>query len=107
MFAEAQSQIEPLRAEVKMLRDSPGRMLNYTLTLLQETHEHGADDVGEAGANQRLSEARACAVMNFLVRKRIDQKHLPALGLGSSRQIVGNPSIDGRAQNNRVELVKR
>ena len=74
---------------------------------LQIRIEAYTDDVGEAGANQRLSEERARAVMNALVRNGIDPKRLTALGLGSSRPIVANTSTDERARSNRVELVRR
>ena len=65
------------------------------------------DDRGSAGANQRLSEDRARAVVNYLVAGGIDPERLTALGLGEAEPIADNGTLEGRAQNRRIEFVVR
>ncbi|MBI2379649.1 MAG: OmpA family protein [Gammaproteobacteria bacterium] len=69
--------------------------------------EGHTDNVGGAEANQKLSEARARAVMQAVVATGIDGGRLAAKGLGQSTPIADNRSEEGRARNRRVELVKR
>lgn len=68
--------------------------------------EGHTDSVGDAAANQRLSEQRARAVVAHLVeREGIAAERLEAAGLGPSRPVADNATPEGRAQNRRVELV--
>ena len=65
------------------------------------------DDVGDAGANQRLSEERALAVRSALViEHRVPDRRLRSRGAGESEPVAPNSSEAGRALNRRVELVK-
>ncbi len=94
-----QPESEPLLAEVvKLLADNPG------LALSVEGH---TDNVGEAKANQLLSQRRADSVMKYLVGKGVDAKRLSAKGWGDSKPVADNRTDPGRAQNRRVELVKK
>lgn len=65
------------------------------------------DNVGAPDANQKLSEARAQAVMAALVARGVEAARLTAKGYGQSAPVADNRSEDGRAKNRRVELVKR
>jgi OmpA-OmpF porin, OOP family len=68
--------------------------------------EGHTDNVGDATANQHLSEQRAQAVVRFLVERRsIDTTRLEAVGLGQSQPVADNGSAEGRQTNRRVELV--
>lgn len=69
--------------------------------------EGHTDDVGEAAANQTLSDARARAVTAKLIEDGIPANRLVAAGFGESRPIADNRLPDGRAKNRRVELVKK
>jgi OOP family OmpA-OmpF porin len=62
------------------------------------------DNVGRAKYNQRLSERRAQAVMEYLIKKGIPRERLTAAGYGLERPIASNLTQEGRAQNRRVEL---
>jgi len=64
------------------------------------------DDRGSASYNQKLSERRAIAVMEYLVSKGIDKARLTAAGYGKKDPIVSNATPEGRAQNRRIEFVR-
>lgn len=74
------------------------------------------DNSGDEEVNLRLSQARAQAVVDYLVNntksyyvaphyfKGIDKKRLSALGYGSSKPIADNNTTDGMQLNRRVEM---
>lgn len=62
------------------------------------------DGKGSDGYNQRLSENRAKAVVDFLVSKGIDIKRLKYKGYGKSMPVATNDTDEGRALNRRVEF---
>ena len=64
------------------------------------------DSMGDADYNQQLSERRANAVRDFLVKERgIDAAKLVARGYGETQPVADNATAAGRAQNRRVEIV--
>lgn len=63
-------------------------------------------DTSKADYNQRLSEKRAKAVMDYIVTKGIDAKRLSAKGYGYSQPIADNDPKEGNLVNRRVELVR-
>lgn len=73
---------------------------------LQLSIEGHTDNVGNAKANQTLSEARAQSVVKLLVSRGIAQQRLSAKGFGQQRPIEDNSTEEGRAKNRRVVLVK-
>jgi outer membrane protein OmpA-like peptidoglycan-associated protein len=64
------------------------------------------DSVGNSAANQRLSEARANAVVDYLRSKGFDAKRLVAVGFGDTRPIADNATAEGRARNRRITIVR-
>jgi outer membrane protein OmpA-like peptidoglycan-associated protein len=82
---------------VAMLRE------HAELKLAIEGH---TDNVGDATANQGLSEKRAAAVKAFLVAQGIDESRLKSAGFGASKPVASNDTPEGKQQNRRVELVK-
>ena len=62
------------------------------------------DDIGTAEYNQRLSEARARAVKNYLVQKGIEKDRLQPVGFGYAQNKAENDTEAGRALNRRVEI---
>ena len=84
--------------------------LDKVVQLLQENPtvkiqiEGYTDNVGSAADNQKLSENRARAVVNYLNSKGIALTRLIAKGFGSSQPIASNNTEEGRAQNRRTEL---
>ena len=62
------------------------------------------DNVGKDAANQRLSEGRAEAVRNDLIKRGIDPARIEAEGYGETRPIDTNDTEEGRQNNRRVEV---
>jgi outer membrane protein OmpA-like peptidoglycan-associated protein len=66
------------------------------------------DNVGQPAANLKLSQDRAAAVKAYLVQNGgVAPGRLTTAGLGDTKPIATNQTDDGRAQNRRVELVKK
>jgi outer membrane protein OmpA-like peptidoglycan-associated protein len=101
-FDTAQATIRPdsqgtLTQIAKLLTDTPDLKLRI---------EGYTDNVGQAAANQALSERRAQAVVTWLTSHGVAAARLAAKGLGAANPVADNSSEDGRAKNRRVELVK-
>ena len=62
------------------------------------------DNVGNAEVNLNLSDKRAQAVRDYLIKKGVDASRLTAHGYGSSQPITDNTTKAGRAKNRRVEF---
>lgn len=62
------------------------------------------DNVGNYQQNLTLSEKRAQAVRDYLVKHGVDTNHITAHGYGPDRPIASNNTKEGRAQNRRVEF---
>ena len=62
------------------------------------------DSAGPASYNQRLSEARANAVRDYLVSRGVSAAVLTTAGYGESAPVATNATKDGRAANRRVDL---
>jgi OOP family OmpA-OmpF porin len=63
------------------------------------------DTDGEEAANQALSEKRAQAVTDYLVRAGLPANRFTAVGYGATQPIVGNDTDKGKAQNRRIDFV--
>jgi OmpA-OmpF porin, OOP family len=69
--------------------------------------EGHTDNVGQAAANQALSEKRAAAVREYLLRTfGVEATRLEAQGFGAARPAAPNDTAEGRQSNRRVELVR-
>ena len=65
------------------------------------------DNVGQAAANQKLSQARADAVKAALVADYgIADDRMETRGFGDTKPVASNGSAEGRANNRRVEFIK-
>jgi OOP family OmpA-OmpF porin len=78
-------------------------VLNKNKAIKVEVQGH-TDSRGSKKLNQALSESRAAAVMDYLIKKGIAASRLTAEGYGFSRPMASNDTDQGRAQNRRVEL---
>ena len=86
---------ETLQAIAAILKEYP--KANFTI-------EGHTDSTGGKALNQRLSEARANAVMDYLVNNGISAARLSAKGYGPDMPIDSNRTRSGRAANRRVEV---
>ena len=69
--------------------------------------EGHTDNIGDAASNQDLSTRRAAAVRQALVdRYHVATGRLTPAGFGASRPKETNDTLEGRARNRRVELVR-
>lgn len=82
---------------VKMMQDHPE--LNFSV-------EGHTDSDGDEESNQKLSEARAKAVLDIMVKAGISEDRLRSKGYGESKPMTDNATSEGKAQNRRVEFVK-
>lgn len=64
------------------------------------------DSIGGDAANLVLSEERAAAVKNALVNLGVSSSRLQSAGLGEKQPKADNDTLQGRALNRRVELVR-
>ena len=93
----------------RLTEDSRYRLLSYARTLadypstiiLVSAH---TDWIGSAQYNQSLSERRAESVVKYLIQSGVEPTQLRSAGYGESRPIATNNTVEGRAQNRRVEL---
>jgi outer membrane protein OmpA-like peptidoglycan-associated protein len=83
---------------VRLLSSEP----SWSLTI-----EGHTDSTGTLAHNQTLSEQRAKAVEDYLTGKGVAAARLNSVGYGQSRPVTDNATELGRAQNRRVELVKK
>lgn len=62
------------------------------------------DAIGSPGYNVALSERRANAVKQYLVRKGVDASRIETQGFGLTKPIATNDTAEGRALNRRAEV---
>ena len=63
------------------------------------------DNTGDFNYNIKLSERRANAIVNLLVKDGVSKDRLAGVGVGPLNPIASNATPEGRAENRRVELV--
>jgi OmpA-OmpF porin, OOP family len=103
-FDTARSELKP---ESKQAIDEIAKLLKAEPALKLYVVGH-TDNVGGLDANQKLSQARAEAVVQALVQTHgIAAARLRGCGDGPTAPVASNDSEEGRAKNRRVELVKQ
>jgi OOP family OmpA-OmpF porin len=65
------------------------------------------DTDGEDGFNQVLSEKRAEAVVDYLVKAGLPADRFKAVGYGSTQPLASNDTDEGKAQNRRIDFLVR
>jgi OOP family OmpA-OmpF porin len=65
------------------------------------------DANGEDAFNQTLSEKRAQAVTDYLVKAGLPASRFTATGYGSSQPVATNDTDEGKAQNRRIDFLVR
>jgi OOP family OmpA-OmpF porin len=114
LFAEllAKSKIRFESAKSTIDRDSAGlldRMIETALRCPGAEIEVGGhtDAAGDADANMALSQRRAQAVVDYMVRDGVPADRLKAVGYGASEPLASNDTDEGKAQNRRIEFLVR
>lgn len=87
------------------LLDDVAQVLNDRPNIAKIRVEGHTDNVGKPQKNMVLSQARADAVMKYLVDKGVAAERLTAQGYGDTQPIADNKTKDGRAKNRRVEFM--
>ncbi len=80
-------------------------LLKNNPSLSVEVQGH-TDAVGGDASNQKLSEARAAAVREWLTAHGIAAVRITSHGYGKTHPVASNDNDEGRAKNRRVEIAK-
>jgi len=88
--------VQSLEDLYKLLSENPSLRIQIT---------GHTDNVGSDKYNQRLSEGRAKAVYQEMVKRGINPKRMSWRGAGESEPIETNDTPEGRAENRRVEFM--
>ena len=92
LSAEAQAALTKVAYNLKQFPNTDITVVGYT------------DNTGSQAVNDKLSKERADAVMDYLINAGISASRLKAVGRGWNDPIASNATVEGRAQNRRVEL---
>jgi outer membrane protein OmpA-like peptidoglycan-associated protein len=87
------------------LLDNVAQVLNKFPQVKKIRIEGHTDDVGTDAQNQTLSEKRAKAVYDALVKRKVDANRLESKGFGKSVPLVKENTDAAREQNRRVEFI--
>ncbi len=94
--AQIQAQyIETLNNVAETMAKNP----NYTLKIIGYT-----DEMGDPKSNQKLSEARAAACFDYLLKKGVNAGRMSFVGYGEQFPKIPNADAQSRQQNRRVEI---
>jgi outer membrane protein OmpA-like peptidoglycan-associated protein len=95
-----------IKPESSKTLDEVASLLKIDRALKLEIAGH-TDSTGSKEHNIQLSDGRAKAVVDLLVKKYgVDAARLQAKGYGDTKPVASNDSDDGKAKNRRVELKK-
>jgi OOP family OmpA-OmpF porin len=86
--------------------DEVARVMSMNSGLSIEVAGH-TDSIGPDAYNQKLSERRAKAAVNYLVGKRIAKERFMVKGFSFHKPIASNDNEAGRAKNRRAEMKQK
>ena len=88
-----------------VLSDSPARTSQEFPSFVSSGNAMShTDSSGSDAYNQKLSERRAQAVVDYLAAKGVYPGRIKPIGMGLSKPIADNATEEGRAQNRRVTI---
>jgi outer membrane protein OmpA-like peptidoglycan-associated protein len=90
---EAQTNLQNLAASLQKNPETNVLIVGHT------------DNTGTADYNVDLSRRRADAVKSFIAAANVEPGRLTTKGKGATEPIADNSTVEGRAQNRRVEIV--
>jgi OOP family OmpA-OmpF porin len=80
------------------MKENPARRADF---------EGHTDSIGTEKYNQGLSERRARATQDYVVKKGVDPAKVTTRGFGETKPIADNKTTEGRTKNRRVEVKVR
>lgn len=92
-----------LRPESSKELNELAEYMNLQKTLIIEIAGH-TDNIGTAESNLKLSEERANAVKQHLIKKGIATERIQAKGYGDTQPIADNSTTAGKQKNRRTEV---
>jgi outer membrane protein OmpA-like peptidoglycan-associated protein len=99
-FANSSIVIEPdSQAELRKI----AKIAKKCESVMVEVAGH-TDNLGNPASNKELSQLRANAVVDFLIREGFGPPSLKAVGYGQEQPIATNATLEGRRLNRRVEI---
>eukprot|EP01051_Picozoa_sp_SAG22_P005410 SAG22_NODE_320_length_12472_cov_2.764002_3_plen_217_part_00 len=104
LFAQGQSEVQSKADEVLSVLANSFKSKSYFVSIEGHTdnlpiHTHKFDN------NWDLSSSRAVKVLDFLVTKGVNPRHLRAIGYADTRPLVPNNTLENRQVNRRVTFV--
>jgi outer membrane protein OmpA-like peptidoglycan-associated protein/outer membrane protein assembly factor BamB len=79
------------------------KIMNDNIKLKVEVRGH-TDSTGDKDYNQKLSERRADAVIEYMIKNGISPERVRSVGFGQTRPIASNKTKEGRRKNRRTEF---
>lgn len=102
LFATGQSKLLPIARQ----------KLNSVAEALQDGNPQRAvvieghtDSRGAEQSNLKLSQDRADSVRDYLVERGVENQRIRTVGRGEEQPVTSNDSVEGRANNRRVEII--
>ncbi|RDH80768.1 MAG: hypothetical protein DIZ80_17230 [endosymbiont of Galathealinum brachiosum] len=92
-----------LTDDSKSILDVAAEALLKAASVRIEIQAH-TDSRGKESANQKLSDARAKSVADYLESKGINSERMESKGYGETQPTASNDTEEGRAENRRVEF---
>ena len=96
-----------IQARSNALLDQMSKVINEHPEIIKVVIEGHTDDRGPADFNRTLSQQRAEAVRDYMVKKGVAADRLEAKGFGPDRPVQPNTTAAGRTANRRVEFLTR
>lgn len=93
-----------IRSEANVFIDKVATILK-TRTKANVLVEGHTDNVGSAVFNQQLSERRASAVRDALIKQGVPVSRIQSQGLGLTKPVADNTTPEGRQTNRRTEII--
>jgi outer membrane protein OmpA-like peptidoglycan-associated protein len=94
-----------IKRESYPLLDQVAATLKQHMEIAKLQIEGHTDSVGPDNYNLNLSQRRAQAVVDYLVKQGVDAHRLLAKGFGRTKPIASNNTNQGRSMNRRVEMI--
>ena len=93
-----------IQARSNKMLDQIASILTSHAEIKEVQVEGHTDNTGDAARNRQLSQDRAKAVVDYLVKKGVEANRLKPMGFGPDRPADSNDTAKGKENNRRVEF---